>query len=240
MKIAIMQPTFNPWLGYFEMIDYVDKFIFFDTVQFMRRDWQTRNKFIVQGKEHLFTIPVKKTKHRSETKIFEAEINFLNYDFRKKLLLLIESNYKKAKFFNQVHSFILDLIQFETPYLSEYNINLITKLANKIGINSEFIILSKTNFNSNKKKGDLILDICKFFKTNIYVSPIGAKEYMKEVLEKFKKENIDVIFQNYNHPTYPQLSKNFLSHIGILDLIYNVGFEKAKDIIISGRNYFKI
>ena len=92
-----MQPTFNPWIGYFDLIDYVDKFIFLDDVQLVKRSWQVRNKLKVNNKEYMFSIPVKKLNTRDETVLKDAEISYENFDFRDKLKDLILRNYKKTK-----------------------------------------------------------------------------------------------------------------------------------------------
>ena len=231
-----MQPTFNPWLGYFDLIDYVDKFIFLDIVQLVRRSWQVRNKIKINGKEYFLTLPIKKLKTRDEEIIYEAIIDD-HLNIKKKFLNTLNTYYKKSKFYSEVHPFISSLILYETQYLSEYNINLITNISKKLNIKTEFIILSKTSFKSIHKKGELILDICKFFDATAYISPIGSKTYLDNYLKEFKKNNIPVYYQNYNHPFYNQIGNNFISYLGIIDLLYNEGFENSKKIIISGRNY---
>ena len=239
LKLALMQPTFNPWLGYFDLIDYVDKFIIFDTVQLSHQSWQTRNKLKVQNRELLFSIPIMKNQSKKEILIKDALINFNKFDFRKKLARTLEQNYKKAQYFNQVNSFIQELIWFDTNYLSDYNINIINQISKKIEMQTKIIILSETDYISDYKKGDLVLDICKYFDTTDYISPLGSKEYLDREVAKFNNSNIEVFYQYYQHPTYGQLGKEFLPYIGIFDLLYNEGFEKSSKIIRSGRKYKK-
>ena len=239
MKLALMQPTFNPWLGYFDLIDYVDKFVFFDTVQLNQQSWQTRNKLKVQSKELLFSIPILKDKPKNKLLIKDVQINFNKFDFRKKLSKTLEQNYKKAIFFNEVNDFIQKLVFLETNFLSEYNINIITQIAKQLEFKSKLIILSKTNYSSELKKEDLVLDICGYFNTNDYISPIGSKEYLDNSINKFKENSIEVYYQYYKHPVYRQLGKNFIPYIGIFDLLYNEGFENSAKIIRSGRKYEK-
>ena len=232
MKIAIMQPTFAPWIGQFEMMDYVDKFIFLDIVQYVKREWQNRNRFKIENREYMFSIPIKKP---SRDLILKDAVIF--EDFRDKLINMLNQYYKKASYFKEVHSFLKDTISYKTDYLSEYNIHFIERTAKKLGIKAEFITLSKTNFKTNKKKGGLILEICKYFGAKTYVSPFGAMGYMKEVESEFKNNGIDVIYQSYNHPVYNQLGDNFISHLSIIDFLYNEGFNI--EIIRKGRNYIK-
>ncbi|MFT5836435.1 MAG: hypothetical protein ACI9RG_001341 [Sulfurimonas sp.] len=232
-----MQPTFNPWIGYFDFMDYVDKFIFLDTVQLSKRSWQTRNKLKVGNQEKLFTIPILKTDTRDALTIEEAKISYEQYDFRDKLYSLIKQNYKEAKYFQEVDPFLKDLIFFKTDSLSIYNINLITNIAKKIGIQTEIITLSTTPYCSDKTKGELILDICDYSKCTTYISPIGSKNYLEELGSKFSDSSIKLLYQNYSHPSYEQLGETFLAYIGIVDLLYNNGFKDALSIIKRGRCY---
>ena len=237
MKIAIMQPTFNPWLGYFDLIDYVDKFIFLDTVQLNQQSWQTRNKIKIQNKELLYVLPIQKNSSKKDLLIKDALLDFRKFDFRKKLSKTLQQNYKKAKFFNEVDSFIQNIISYDTCFLSNYNINIIKQITKKLNINTQIIILSQTNFKVEQSKGDLVLDICKYFDTTEYISPLGSKEYLNKVNSQFRKNNIDIYYQYYNHPVYTQLGDTFIPYLGIFDLLYNEGFQNSSKIIKSGRQY---
>jgi len=232
-----MQPTFNPWMGYFDLIDYVDKFIFLDTVQLNKQSWQTRNKIKISEREMMFSIPIQKTQSKKNMLINEALIDFRKYDFRIKLSKTLEQNYKKSRFFGEVNPFIQEIIFFETPYLSQYNIHIIQNILTKLDIDTKIITLSQTEFHTQAKKAELVLNVSLFFDANIYVTPLGAKNYLKEYNKNFHDKNIEIFYQYYKHPIYRQEGKNFMPYIGIFDLLYNEGFEKSLDIIRSGRVY---
>jgi hypothetical protein len=232
-----MQPTFIPWLGYFELIDYADTFIFLDTVQLNQQSWQTRNKLKITNQEHLFSLPIMKTDAKQNIRIKDALLDFRKYDFRKKLSKSIEQNYKKSKFFLDVNPFIQELIFYETDFLHEYTINIIENIAKKIGITTQMLQLSKIGYEQNLKKSHLILDLCEFMKTDIYISTIGSKAYLLGTEDIFGKKNIQLRYQYYIHPTYNQLGSNFIPYIGIFDLVFNEGFEESLKIIRSGRKY---
>jgi len=239
LKLSLMQPTFNPWLGYFDMIDYVDLFIFYDNIQLNQQSWQTRNKLLLQKKEFLFSLPIKKNKSKNQLLIKDTRFDFDKYDFREKLFKTLNQNYSKAKYFKEVNPFIEELVFFDTNFLSQYTINIIKKICQKIEIKTKIIILSETKYKKISSKGDEVLNICKYFNTSDYISPLGSKEYLEKVSDKFKKENINIYYQYYKHPTYNQLGKNFIPYIGIFDLLYNEGFENSLKIIRSGRKYEK-
>lgn len=238
MKIAIMQPTFNPWIGYFELIEYVDKFIFLDTVQLAKRSWQVRNKFKINNQEYIFSIPIKKERLRDDTILKDVKISYENFDFTNKLLSLIIQNYKKSKYFEELYEKISEIILYKTDFLCEYNINFIKEISSLLKFNTKFVEVSKIE-NIEGKKGDLILNICKKELCTDYFSPNGSKEYLEQIKDKFQNSNINIFYQYYNHPVYKQMGKDFLSYLGIIDLLFNEGIDNAKDIIKSGRNYLQ-
>ena len=128
---AIMQPTYNPWLGYFDLIDRVDTFVFLDNVQVVKRSWQVRNRIKTPKGELFLTIPIIRPKGQS-TKLNEALIDDTQH-WRRKHIKTIEFYYKNAKYFDEVFPFIKGLIEFPTTILSEFNINFITTISKKIG-----------------------------------------------------------------------------------------------------------
>jgi len=232
-----MQPTFNPWLGYFDLIDYVDIFIFLDTVQLNQQSWQTRNKIKVQNKELMVSIPIQKSKSKSELLIKDTLIDFRKFNFRKKLYRTLEQNYKKSSYFMEVNEFIKELVLYETNFLSEYNINIIKKISDKLNIQTKFIILSETEYLAKNSKGKLVLSICDYFGTKKYISPLGSKEYLEKIKNDFIDKQVNICYQYYNHPTYSQIGDKFIPYIGIFDLLYNEGFDNSSKIIKGGRKY---
>lgn len=234
-----MQPTFNPWLGYFDLIDYVDEFIFLDTVQLNQQSWQTRNKIKLNDKEHLISIPIKKSQKKQDLLIKNTIIDVSKFNFRIKLIKTLEQNYKKSPFFDDVNILIQELILCEENNLSKYNTNIIISILKKIDINTKITFLSDTNYKQEHSKNELVLDICKHFQTDCYISPIGSEEYLTKSYLNFNKLNIDIYYQMYTHPIYSQIVENFLPYLGIFDLLYNVGFDKAKETILKGRKFIK-
>lgn len=231
-----MQPTFNPWLGYFDLIDYVDTFVFLDHVQLTKRSWQVRNKIKVNNKEYMFSIPIKKQKSRDETLLCEAEISFENFDFREKLFALLKQNYKNTPFYSDLENEIKDIVFYDTNLLSDYNINFICSICKLLNIQTNFLKSSQMK-NINGKKGDLIFNIAQEVNITEYISPIGSKDYLDAHISLFNKNSILVEYQQYNHPIYHQFGSEFLSYLGVLDLLLNEGLDKSKTIILSGRNY---
>lgn len=234
-----MQPTFNPWIGYFDLIHQVDQFVFLDTVQLNQQSWQTRNKIKVANKEKLVAIPIAHNYSKATIRVQDAQINKNFEHVKKKLLKTLYQEYKNGSFFDETYEFVEKLLNFETQYLSDFNINIIQSIAQKIGITTHFLQASSIE-KIDAKKALLVLELCKYLETKKYYSPFNAKDYLQKDLQAFEKENIKIIIQNYKHPMYNQQGNTFISHLGILDLLFNCGFENALSIITQGSNYENI
>ena len=235
MKCAIMQPTYIPWLGYFDLIDSVNKFIFLDDVKLEKCSWQVRNRIKTPQGELYLTIPVRSTKGRDKLIINEVTINDSEL-WRKKHLKSIFYAYKKSEFFNEVYPFIEKLINNKTIKLCGFTINIITTISDRIGINKGFMLSSNLKKLSGRNE-ERIVSICKEVNCNEYLSPQGSAVYIEKELPggKFPKNNIDLFYQNYKHPVFRQGYGEFLPYMSILDLLFNYGFNKSLKIIRSGR-----
>lgn len=235
MKCAIMQPTYIPWLGYFDLIDRVDKFVFLDDVKLEKCSWQVRNRVKTPQGELYLTIPIRKTKSRDRLLINEAVINDKE-PWRKKHLKSIFYAYRKSEFFNEVYPFTEKLINNKTIKLYDLNINIITAISNRIGIDKKFILSSNLK-NLSGKKELRIVSICKEINCDKYLSPQGSAVYIEKNLPggEFPKSNIGLFYHNYKHPVYKQLYTEFLPYMSILDLLFNCGFNKSLKVIRNGR-----
>jgi len=181
MKIAVMQPTFIPWVGYFALIHYVDKFVFLDNVQFNDRSWQQRNRIYSNGKAKWLTVPVVKKNLRSK-KISEMEINHTE-NFNEKHLKTILQSYAKAKSFKENRSLIEDIYSKKFNNLSKMNIYIIKKICEYLDIKKKFINASEIGCKGTKS--NLLLQICKKLKCDEYISPQGSKIYLENDKEIF-------------------------------------------------------
>ena len=231
MKIAVMQPTYLPWLGYFDLIDQVDLFVFLDNVQFDKRSWQQRNRIKTTNGLKWLTVPVT-VKGRYKQLICQAEIN--DSFFWKKHLGTIESNYKKSKFYQEYFQplKICYKLGISSNLLAEHNIMLIEWLAEKIGIKKPFTRASCLKVSG--KRSNLLSEICMATGANEYLSPMGSAGYLLKETKEFYSKGIKVYFQNYQHPEYNQMYPPFLPFASSVDLLFNEGPESL-NIIQSGR-----
>lgn len=231
-----MQPTFIPWLGYFDMIDNVDEFVFYDDVQLVKRSWVVRNRIKSSNGEMYLTIPVKKTSHRNDTLILDAMIQD-EEKWRLKHLKSIELAYRKAPHFEEIYSFIEPFFNNQTGSLADFNINIIESIAREIGITTPFIRSSSLNIEESKKDQRLV-NICNELKCKKYLSPQGSAVYIEEISPggQFPKNGIELFYTNYQPPHYKQLFGDFIPYMSIVDLFFNVGKKDALNKIKEGRN----
>ncbi len=231
MKIGIMQPTFVPWAGYFGLINYVDKFVFLNDVQFDSRSWQQRNKIYNNNTTAWLTIPVVKKKLQNQ-KIFDVKIDFSS-NFKKKHIKTIHHNYAKAKYFKKYIAFFEELYSKQFEYLSEMNIYFIKEICNLIDINAEFF--TSKDLDVDGKKSERLINICNKLKVKKYISVEGSKDYLQADAGLFLKKKINIIYFGYNELEYNTFYSNFFPKLSIIDIIFNCG-ENSKKIIVGGIN----
>ncbi len=240
MTCAIMQPTYLPWLGYFDLIDQADKFVFLDDVQLVKQSWMVRNRIKTDQGPLFLTIPVLKSKNRDSKLILHTQIDN-KQNWKMKHLKSIHQSYQTSNHFDHIFAFIENLMSEGSTNLATFNINMITGIAEKMNINKEIFRSSQLD-TQNLRKDNKLVKICEILQCNDYISPQGSSSYLEKNTPggAFGDSAINLFYMNYEHPVYPQLFGDFISHMCILDLLFNVGFKEAINIIRSGRrkNYY--
>lgn len=217
MRVAIMQPTYLPWSGYFGLIRSVDLFIFLDSIQFAHRSWQQRNQIKTARGAQWLTVPVI-SKGRQDQRIDEVEIDVTNR-FRAKHLTAIEQNYRKGACYEQVGD-VFSPLKTSSEKLADLNIALIEKIAAQLDIRTPMLRSSKLN--GEGAKAELLAAFCREVGATEYVSPPGSQAYLNES-DAFAQVGIPVSYFNYVHPEYPQLFGDFLPYMSIIDMLCNCG-----------------
>lgn len=219
--VAIHQPNFIPWIGYFNKIAQSDIFVLIDDVQFEKGSVCNRNKIKSNiGEEVLLTVPVKLSKGSRQT-FREIEIAY-DQKWQRKTLNYLKVYYQKAKYFDNYFADLTSIFNPRYNNLAELNIALIKYICVKLEIKTK--IFTQTNLKKDfEKKNYLNMNICKYFNVNIYLSGQGAKKYNDEKL--FNDNGIEIVYQKFNHPIYPQLWGDFIPNLSIIDLLFNCGPE---------------
>ncbi|MFB0565195.1 MAG: WbqC family protein [Candidatus Aminicenantaceae bacterium] len=226
MIVSIHQPQYLPWLGYFDKIEKSDIFIFLDNVQFKKNEWQNRNKIKTAQDWQWLTVPVI---HKYPQKILEVKINNRVPWSRKHLSALI-TNYSKAPFYKEYIDFFEQTYARNWGYLADINIQMIKYLTTALGI-SEKKFIKASKYEVREDGTERLIDLCKHVGGDIYLSGKDGAKYLN--LDKFKEEGIKVIFQDYNHPQYPQLYGSFEPYLSVIDLLFNCG-QKSLSILKGG------
>lgn len=217
MTISVHQPAHIPWLGYFDKIIRSDLFVYLDTVQFEKNSFINRNKIKTPNGWQWLTVPVKLKGHMSGV-IKELQIDSTQ-NWRKKHLNAIFINYKKASRFEECFPKIERLYAKEFNYFSEMCYEHLMFWMEALGIHRK--IVKSSDLPIFSKKSELILDICKYFKANEYISGAQGMNYLDE--DAFSRIGTRINYQNYSSPVYPQLWGGFLSNLSIVDFYLNSG-----------------
>lgn len=225
--VAIHQPNFFPWLGYFHKIHLADVFIFLDDVQFPKSGagvWTNRVKTQVNGEGRWLTAPVDRgfqgTRNINQMFFSNKE------DWREKMLKTLYSSYKRAPYFDETYSLIQPLIKFPQDNISDYNIHAINALNLILGYSAKSLIRS-SDFLTEYSSTERLIDLTKAVGGDAYLSGGGAGGYQKD--EVFENSGVSLIYQDFLHPVYPQFTGNdFIPSLSIIDALMNLGPEGVR------------
>ena len=216
-KVAILQSNYIPWKGYFDLINMVDEFILFDTVQYTKNDWRNRNKIKTMNGPMWMTIPVR------QENLSQLIVDTKTSDelWAKKHWKSLVQNYSKAKYFKDYKDVFEEFyLNSEEEYLSQINYQLITTINTILGIKTK--IRWSDEFELFDGQTEKLLGICKQCNASGYISGPAAKDYFDEGLAK--QEKIQIEWMDYSgYPEYNQLFPPFEHGVSILDLIFNEG-----------------
>ena len=224
MRISILQPSYLPWIGYFDQIEQVDQFVYLDDIQFTRRDWRNRNKIRTAEGWSWLTVPIIQKNRYAQT-LLETQIDSSS-NWKTKHLNSIHHNYVKTNFFDLYFPKIETIINRDWDLLVDLCLELTENLKNWLGIETPTI--RSSDLNIDEKKDDKILALCFKLEATHYLSGDLAKDYLNE--SKFLSYNIKIEYHDYKHPTYLQRYPRFFPYMSIIDLLFNYG-EKSLEIL---------
>jgi hypothetical protein len=225
--VAIVQSSYIPWKGYFDLINGVDEFILLDDVQFTRRDWRSRNVIKTPQGLTWLSIPVE-VKGRYHQRICDTRV--ADASWARRHWSTIRHNYAKAPCFARYEGVFSSLYLGELPaLLSEINYRFINAVCSVLGIHTP--IRWSMDFSVSNDRTDRLIDLCKAVGATRYLSGPTARAYLDE--NRFRAAGIGVCWMNYaGYPEYPQLHGPFVHGVSILDLLFNVGAE-ARSCLLS-------
>ena len=227
--VAIHQPQYMPWLGYFDKMDRADIFVFLDDVQFKKNEWQNRNRVKTSQGWQWLTVPVI---HKFPQLICETEIN-RKVNWRRKHLNSLKANYSRAPFFEKYLDELAPIFAAPWARLGELNIAVVRKLAQLLGIGTQLLVSSEMGEFPDDPDGRIIA-VVDSLGSDRYLAGGGGHNYMD--MKQYERAGVDVSFQEYRHPVFRQLFGEFIPNLSVLDLLFNEG-PKSLSIIKEGRVY---
>lgn len=227
MILAVHQPQYLPWLGYFDKMLKADVFCYLDDVQYKKNEWQNRNRIKTADGWQWLTVPVT---FRYPQKIDAVGIDNTS-DWARRHLQALVTNYRRAAHFERTVPIFEQALTQRWEGIAELNLYLTERLREVLGIAHKPAVRSSTLACAQDPTGRLI-DICRALGADTYLAGAGAAGYMET--ERFEQCGVRVIRQDFRHPVYPQLFGAFQSHLSVLDLIFNCGPESAAIIERAG------
>lgn len=227
MKTAIMQPYFLAYIGYYQLINAVDKFVIYDNIEYTKKGWFNKNRILLNGKDKLFTIPLK-----SDSDYLNVDERYIAESYEKgkpKIIRWINNAYEKAPYYKENNEFIESLFDQENNNLFDFIHSSVRQVCDLLKIETEIIQSSKLPIDHSLKSEERVLAICQCLNTDIYINAIGGKElYSKEV---FRRNNISLSFLRARKTEYEQFSVEFLPWLSIIDVLFFNGVEKTKEML---------
>lgn len=226
--VVIHQPDFMPYLGFFHRLLIADCYVVLDNVQFVygSRSWTSRDKIKTAAGTKWLTVPVEKCpQHTNICDVFIK--NELNW--KERHLNLLWENYRRAAGFTEVFPYVENLYQLSCERLMDFNMCSIQMLMDLLGISTQICFSSQIA--GHGKSNMLLADILKKVGSSRYLSGVGAKDYYDPAV--YEDAKIEVIWQEFQHPVYPQQFGGFIPYLSSIDLLLNCGIEASRKILRS-------
>jgi len=224
MKIGIMQPYFFPYIGYWQLINAVDKYVIYDDVNYKKSGWINRNRIIINGEVRFINL---KMKGASQNKLIN-EIEGVNDKVNnRKLLITIEKCYKKTPYFNEVFPMLREIINYDEKNLAKKLEYSIRRICNYLSINTKIICSSNISKNNDLKAQDKIIEICKILGGSEYYNSIGGRNLYS--YKNFGESGIELKFLDTDPIEYKQFNNDFINNLSIIDVMMFNSKEEIKD-----------
>lgn len=223
VTVAIHQPNYLPWIGYFHKIHRSDVFVLLDDAEYSARSWINRNKIKTPDGWSWLTVPV----GSSDEAIRDVEIP--SNDWRTTHLKSFQHNYGNANYYDEFADVLEDVYATEWALLAELNVRLLEEICRHVSIEFEFVKSSTLDVETTGT--ERLVEICQEVGASRYLSGQGADGYMED--ELFADAGIDLEYQSFEHPTYEQRFGEFVPNLSFVDAVLNVGADQAHDLVTS-------
>lgn len=223
MKVGIMQPYFMPYIGYWQLMAAVDRYVVYDDVNYIKGGWVSRNNILMNGQAHMFTITLNgasPNKHFTEIAVRD--------DF-KKFRKMLQSCYAKAPYYTEIMPILERIFDYEDKTLSVFIYNSFKVLQEYLGFNTELILSSDIEKDNMLRAEDKVKHICHLLGADTYYNAIGGQTLYDK--DDFAQDGLTLYFLKTNNFTYPQYKNTFVPHLSIIDVLMFNGVEGTKRLL---------
>ncbi len=228
--LVVEQPNYVPWLGYFDLLDRSDVWVWYDNVQYTKRDWRNRNRVAGAGEPVWLTVPVRAQSHRDKT-IAEVEIDH-HQPWARKHLATLRHLYGKAPFFEPVFELVRRRLEEPPEKLADLSIGLNEDLCEFMSIATELHRGSRLD-GIEGAKADRILSVCRWFEPTVYLSGPAARDYLTS--DPFDEAGIDLEYISYRYDGYPRGGQGERTDLSVLDPLFWIGADATRELIRRNR-----
>lgn len=225
-KVGIMQPYFFPYIGYWQLINAVDRYVIRNDVNFIKGGWIHRNKILINGEGHFINLPLRKAssnKYINEIEILNDASNI------NKILRKIESAYRKAPYYQDVFPVLEKIIAQDEENLAKYLQYLIKEICRYLSIETKIYVASEIEMTPGLKGQDRVIDICKILQAELYINAIGGKELYSH--EEFNNQGMQLRFLKTSDIMYHQAKDEFVPNLSIIDVMMFNEQKKIKEML---------
>lgn len=219
MKLVVLQPSYLPWLGFFDQYDWSDTFVLYDDVQYDKNGWRNRNRILTANGPAWLTVPVRVT-GQNFPPILDVAIDNTK-DWRRKHKLSLEQAYRKAPFFSMVQPALAAVLDQEWENLLELDIAMLRALVGLLGM--EWKVLRSSELGVPGQRTDRLIGLCRKLGATEYLTGDAARSYLDE--SAFRDLGVQVHWHGYVHPEYRQRTGDFVPYMSVVDLLFHHGPE---------------
>ena len=222
-----MQPYFLPYIGYWQLMHYVDTFVIYDNVEYTKKGWINRNRFLSNGHDQIFSIPLRKDSDRLD--VMQRRVAETFPLEKQKLIRRFESAYRKAPFFDQGIGLLNSALASEESNLFLVIYQSIRSISEALGISTQLVISSSLNVDVSLKGQDRVIATCLALRASEYINPIGGLALYKK--DAFENSGLILNFQRVKPYQYNQFDHPFVSHLSIIDVVMFNGVQGTQRLL---------
>jgi len=230
MRLAIMQPYLFPYIGYFQLIHAVDQFVFLDNVNYIKKGWINRNRILLSGNAHLFTLPIRQVSQNrliNEIQIVEEP------KVKVKILSLFRNAYSGSSQFQSVYPLIEEIILFPESNLALFLENSVKRIVEFMGLEKKFLASSTYAIDPARKGKDRIVSLCRLLHADTYVNPSGGRALYDR--DEFSASGINLEFLQPDGIRYAQTTEPFIPDLSIIDVLMFNSQQRLRQLLDSFR-----